>query len=129
MATEAPSPPAADIRGGASGAAPASYFRIVRTQFMRERTHRISVYVIIGIALMALAADFIASERPILLHLSGKTYILPNVVTPGALRAYDNTRLLDVMGPDDWAVFPLVPWGVNSHDLDSVLAPPSAAHW
>jgi len=108
---------------------PTSYFRIVRTQFMRERTHRLSLYVIVAISLVSLGADFIASERPILLRLSGHLYVCPNVVTPAALRAMDNQRLLAVMGPDDWAVFPLVSWGVNSHDLDAVLAAPSAAHW
>jgi peptide/nickel transport system permease protein len=106
-----------------------SYLRIVREQYMRQRMHRVSLYVILTITFVALSADFIASERPILLKLSGELYVLPNVFAPPALRAYDNHRLLDEMGPDDWAVFPLVPWGVNSHDLDAVLAPPSEAHW
>ncbi len=106
-----------------------SYLGIVRRQFMRQRLHRVSLYAIFAILLLAVGADFVASERPILLSLSGKLYVLPNVINPVALRAYDNRRLTQVMSESDWAVFPPVPWGVNSHDLDATLAPPSATHW
>jgi peptide/nickel transport system permease protein len=96
---------------------------------MRHRLQRVSLYVICGIALLALVADFVASDRPILLRFHGALYICPNLTNPASLRAHDNRRLLDEMGPADWAVFPLVPWGYNSHDMDAVLAPPSTQHW
>jgi peptide/nickel transport system permease protein len=106
-----------------------SYLRLVREQFMRRRLHRWALYVIAALIALAALADFIASERPIALSLRGRLFVLPNLTTPAELRPYDNQRLYALMTPDDWAVFPLVPWGYNSHDLEAVLSPPSAAHW
>lgn len=107
----------------------ASYLQLVRRQFLRERTHRASLYVIFGLLFVALAADFLSSDLPIVLSLRGELYLAPNLTRPAALRSYDNQRLLDEMGEDDWAVLPPVPWGFNTHDLDAVLQPPSAEHW
>lgn len=101
----------------------------VRRQYMRHRMHRLALYAIFATALLAVFADFIASERPILLSLAGELYVLPNLTDPVALRAYDNQRLAEEMGESDWAVFPPVPWGVNTHDLDATLTGPSADHW
>jgi peptide/nickel transport system permease protein len=106
-----------------------NFLRLVREQFMRTRLHRFALYVIVALALLAAAADFLASDRPIALSLRGQLFVFPNLVTPARLRAYDNQRLYALMTPDDWAVFPPVPWGYNTHDLEAVLAPPSAAHW
>lgn len=106
-----------------------SYLGIVRRQFMRTRLHRASLYIIMALALIAAVADFIASDLPIALSLRGELYLLANLTHPAKLRAYDNQRLLEQMTEDDWAIFPLVPWGYNTHDLDAVLAPPSDTHW
>jgi peptide/nickel transport system permease protein len=106
-----------------------SYFSIVRKQFLRTRLHRVSLYVIIALAVLAAVADFIASDLPIIVSLRGQLHVFPNLTHPANLRAYDNQRLLAVMTPDDWAVFPPVPWGYNTHDLDAVLAAPSSTHW
>jgi peptide/nickel transport system permease protein len=105
------------------------YFSMVRKQFLRTRLHRVSLYVIIGLGLLAALADFVASDLPIVVSLHGQLHILPNITRPASLRVYDNQRLLDSMSPDDWAVFPPVPWGYNTHDLDAVLAAPSSVHW
>jgi peptide/nickel transport system permease protein len=112
-----------------SHATQGGYWAIVRRQYMRQRLHRRALYAIAATALLALFADFVASERPILLSLSGELYLFPNLTDPPALRAYDNQRLADEMLEGDWAVFPPVPWGVNTHDLDATLSAPSAAHW
>jgi peptide/nickel transport system permease protein len=61
--------------------------------------------------------------------LQGETYILPNITRPGKLSGYDNQILLAQMSEEDWAVFPPIPWGHNTHDLENVLAPPSGDHW
>jgi peptide/nickel transport system permease protein len=106
-----------------------SYLGIVRRQFMRTRVHRWALYLIIALTLLAALADFVASDLPIALSLDGTLYVLPNVTHPAGLRAFDNQRLAARMRPEDWAIFPPVAWGYNTHDLDAVLAPPSAAHW
>jgi peptide/nickel transport system permease protein len=106
-----------------------AYWDVVRRQFWRRRVNRAASYAIAGLFLFAFAADFIASDKPILLQLDGQLHVFPNLTDAPALRVYDNRMLVERMGPADWAVFPPVPWGYNSHDLDAVLAPPSAEHW
>ena len=115
---------------GETKRAPASqgYWAIVRRQFLRRRLNRAALYVIGVLFFVALIADFIASEYPIALSLEGELYLLPNVFERAELRRYDNHSLLEVMGEQDWAVFPPVLWGYNSHDLGAVLAPPSGEH-
>lgn len=106
-----------------------AYWATVRRQFLRHRLNRWALYVIYGLFAVAASADFIASARPVVLYLQGSLYLAPNLRDVPELRAYDNQLLLDRMGPDDWAVFPPVPWGYNSHDLSAVLQGPSARHW
>jgi peptide/nickel transport system permease protein len=112
-----------------SASAPEGYWPTVRRQFMARRLNRVSLGVIALLFAVAAVADFLASDLPIALKLDGELYLFPNLTRPGALRSYDNQRLLERMGEQDWAVFPPVPWGYNTHDLDNVLSPPSAEHW
>lgn len=106
-----------------------AYWSIVKRQFWKRRINRVSLYLAALVAFVALVADFIASDKPIIASFQGETYLLPNVTDPPGLRAYDNQRLLDAMDENDWAVFPLVPWGYNTHDLEHVLGAPSDTHW
>jgi peptide/nickel transport system permease protein len=105
------------------------YLQGVRKEFLRRTSHRVALAIIVGLLLVGLVADFLAAQLPIALSFRGELYVLPNLSNPAALRGYDNQRLLDELTPEDWAIFPPVPWGHNTHDLDAVLAPPSAAHW
>jgi peptide/nickel transport system permease protein len=82
-----------------------------------------------GLCALAAVADFIAADLPVLLRLRGTLYVLPNLLHPASLRAFDNQRLAPQLGEQDWAVFPPVPWGQNGHDLDAVLQSPSTGHW
>jgi peptide/nickel transport system permease protein len=106
-----------------------SYLQEVRKQFLRRRSHRISVLVILTMIAVAILADLLASDLPLAVSFQGKIYLLPNVLRPAALSGYDNQLLLEQMTEEDWAVFPPVPWGHNTHDLDNVLGPPSGEHW
>jgi peptide/nickel transport system permease protein len=108
---------------------PLTYIQQVRKQFMKRRSHRVSLGVILVMIAVALLADLLASDLPLALSFKGHTYVLPNIFRPGTLTGYDNQILLAEMGETDWAVFPPVPWGYNTHDLEAVLAPPSADHW
>src|SRR5262245_61141568 len=92
------------------------YFGQVRAQFMRRRSHRACTVIILGTIVIAVLADLLASDLPLAVSFRGQTHVLPNVFRPAALRGYDNQRLLDAMTPEDWAVFPPVPWGYNTHD-------------
>lgn len=98
-------------------------------QFRQLRVNRLALRVIVGLLLLAIFADFIASELPLLVRFRGVTYWFPNLRAPATLRVFDNFELHAAMLPGDWALVPLVPWGHNTHDLSQVLAAPSARHW
>jgi peptide/nickel transport system permease protein len=81
---------------------------------------------------VALGADCVASERPILLRYDGSTYLLPNLIEYEELRGLDGDALRDRMTPDDWALWAPVrhgPTSVRSRgELEPLLAP-CADHW
>lgn len=106
-----------------------SYGQLVWQQFRRSRLNRVALGIILFIVALALSADFIASDKPIVAHFEGRLYILPNLVSPPELRVYDNSLLVGAMKAGDWAILPIVPWGQNTHDLTQVLAEPSSTHW
>lgn len=105
------------------------YWQIVRRQFLKRRLNRIALYAAMLVVVVAAFADFIASDKPIVMSFQGQLHLLPNVFDPASLRAHDNQTLLDAMDANDWAVFPLSPWGYNGHDLEHVLSAPGEAHW
>lgn len=94
--------------------APQSFSNRVWRQFARRPMNLAGVVVIGALVLVAVFADFIASDLPILMHYQGKTYVLPNVFEPRELAAVDNRILRDEMTEDEWAVFPLYPVGPYS---------------
>ncbi|HTU58034.1 MAG TPA: ABC transporter permease, partial [Polyangiales bacterium] len=95
----------------------------------RRRFARLGAGVAVLIALVALCADLLASDLPLAASFGDRLYMLPNMSRPAALRPYNNQSLAAALGADDWVLFPLVPWGHNSHDLSNVLAAPSGDHW
>jgi peptide/nickel transport system permease protein len=105
------------------------YYALVGSQFWRRRVNRVALATIALIVLVALLADFLASDKPILLYFRGEFFILPNLFRYPKLQIYDMRLLLDAMQPGDWAVNPIVPWGYNTHDLSQVLQGPSEWHW
>jgi peptide/nickel transport system permease protein len=103
-------------------------YRALRSAFSRPQA-RVGVSVALVFVLVAVFADFLASPLPLLLRMDGQLYVLPNVMRPAALRPYDNQLLAQRLAAADWAVFPVVAWGENSHDLSAVLEAPSHEHW
>ena len=90
--------------------------------------NRLAIGIIALLALLALSADFIASDKPIYVSMDGDSWIFPNLFDPPELRPYTNQNIEARLQEGDLAIFPLVPWGYNQHDLHSVLQAPSAAH-
>jgi peptide/nickel transport system permease protein len=100
-------------------------------KYASRRSHRIALGLVGVLVAVALAADFLASSLPVVLHLEGKTYLFPNLTEPPALRAWDNERLSREMEEDDWAIYPLVRFGPRFNDFANGLehpAPPSDRH-
>ncbi len=91
-----------------------SYGARVWRRFRRQKAALAGLVVIVALVFVALFADFIASDEPILLHLDGVTYYFPNLRHVVALEGKDNRWLRENMTVDDWAVFPLFERGPYS---------------
>ncbi len=61
----------------------------------------------------ALTADCLASDLPVVARYQGHWYVLPSVFGRGPLRRFDNESLRRAMGPEDWALPPLIQYGPN----------------
>lgn len=103
-------------------------------QFKKRKLSVAGLGVIAFLVLVAVFADFLASDLPILLRYQERTWILPNVFQPQALAAVDNRMLREEMTEDEWAVFPLVEWGPYAVPSLSQMSeapplPPDEEHW
>lgn len=112
-----------------STAAPRGLLAELGAKYWKGRVNRGAALVALALVVVAVFADFIASDKPLLLSFRGQFWVFPNLFVPPALRIFDNQLLASQLGPDDWALMPPVRWGYNTHDLDAVLAPPSMEHW
>ncbi|MDI7267759.1 MAG: ABC transporter permease [Myxococcota bacterium] len=105
----------------------------VRRAFGRSAWNLAGLGVIAALALVAILADFIASDRPIWLKHRGEHYAFPNLIDYPELRILRNDALRRVMVKgEDWAIMPLVPHGPLQSKIDGEirpLVPPCAKHW
>jgi peptide/nickel transport system permease protein len=77
----------------------------------RGKVVRAAWVVFAAVALVALFADFLASDLPLACRVAGRTYLLPNVIHPAALAGQDCLSLRRTAGRDDWSLDPLVSFG------------------
>jgi len=88
------------------------------------RTRRVALAWLVALAALALAADCVASDRPLVYARGGDLHVLPGDGPRGdALRA--------TLGPADWAIWPPIaadPIDVRTGGELRPLAPPSPAH-
>lgn len=112
----------------APGARNESYARRVWRQLKRNKLSMGGLFIVVFLALVAVFADFIASDLPIALHWKGQTYVLPNVFDPPELKAVNNRMLREEMTTEDWAIFPLYEWGPYSMPplMEMLEDPPQA---
>ena len=111
---------------GEAAAVYTSVLRITIGQLAKSRLARAGALVVSCLALIAIFADVLASDRPIACHVHGTTYMMPNVTDAPALASYDNARIAAEAGPGDWAIYPLVRFGPASpHDAAAALRAPS----
>ena len=92
-----------------------------------------AMVLVLGFLVVALFADFLASDQPILCHLNGKTYLLPNLFRDADLQDYDNQAVLDrIEHRGGWALFPPVPYGPLQSKVRGAIrwmGPPDRNHW
>jgi peptide/nickel transport system permease protein len=97
----------------------------------KSRILRFARIALVAIALVAVFADFLASDLPIACHAHGRTYLFPNLTHPAALAGEDCGRLRSEAGPGDWSFDPpLVAFGPRegtTEDGAPRVAPPGAS--
>lgn len=88
---------------------------------------RVAAAVAIALAAIAVLADFLAADRPIVMSRDGDTAWLHNLVD-GEPRG---DRLRATLGPDDWAIWPPIahdPVEVRTDGALAILEAPSPRH-
>jgi peptide/nickel transport system permease protein len=91
---------------------------------------RFAWLAIVVIALVAVLADFLASDLPIACHAHGRTYVFPNLTHPPSLAEEDCGRLRAEAGPGDWSLDPWIAFGPREGAADDGaprVAPPFRA--
>ena len=82
--------------------------------WIRSRWSRTAAALYLALlASTALTADCLSSDLPLVAKVQGRWYLLPSVFGRGRLRRFDNESLERAMGPEDWAIFPLIRYGPN----------------
>jgi len=105
--------------------------RPIRAMLRGQVVALAALAVVLALIVVAASADFIASDRPILLARGDRLYLFPNVRDLPGLRDEDNASVCASLGPEDWALLPPVPYGPLQSRIGGWvrrLEPPSRAH-
>jgi peptide/nickel transport system permease protein len=104
--------------------------RIAVARLGRDRLARAGALVLACLALVAVFADLLASDRPIACRWHGVLYMLPDVTHPAGLAGLDAAAMQRDRAPGDWALSPLVAHGPNEVGVEygAMRAPLSPGH-
>ncbi|MBC8145232.1 MAG: ABC transporter permease [bacterium] len=112
----------------ASNASPQTYWSLVKRQYRRNKLAVIAFWFIIVMFAVALFADFLANDRPIVCSYKGTVYVpvMQEYLMMVGLSDYP----AELMNADwklleyDWSVFPPVPYSSTGTDLINSFAAP-----
>lgn len=102
------------VRDGESGDTKVSLsqWQLVWKEFRKRRLNLVGMGIILSIFAVAFFADFLASDRPILLYREGQLWVMPNLTRPPELGLVNNAWLLSGgLRQGEWALVPPVPYG------------------
>src|SRR5262249_44584297 len=118
---------------------PEDYWSVVGRQFKKNRIAVIGLIIVLALFALALSADFIANDKPLVISYKGATYfpILKDYAVWLHLSRWQpeflNISYKDFTGQNftnsDWAVFPAVRFSPNDIDLKAAIRPPSRVHF
>jgi peptide/nickel transport system permease protein len=108
-----------------------SFSAMTWSRFRRRPANLIGVGVISALAAVALGANLLASDKPIIVRVDGHLYLFPDLVEPVALRNDDVRSLTARLRPDqgDWLLPTPVRFGPYQTDLGIDLTAPNRTHW
>ena len=114
------------------------YWSIVIRQFRKNRIAVVGLVLVLFLFALALSADLIANDMPLVMNYEGATYfpVLNSYGVWLGLTRWEpqflNVRYKDFaernFGDADWAVFPPIKYSPTETDLFSVIQPPSRVH-
>jgi peptide/nickel transport system permease protein len=83
-------------------------------RYFARPTNTIALGFLLVVAVIALLADFLASDKPIACHVDGRFYLFPNVVEYEELADQDNQAIeAAIADRGGFAVLPPIPYGPN----------------
>ena len=115
------------------------YWSIVVRQFRKNRIAVAGLALVLLLFAIALGADFIANDMPLVMNYEGETYF-PALNSYGVWLGvtrwepqFLNVRykefVEDNFSEQDWVIFPPIPYLSTEVDLLSAIQPPSRFHW
>ncbi len=105
--------------------------RIALAELTRSRLARLGALLLACLVLVAIFADVLASDLPILCRWRGALYLIPNVTHPAALSGVDCARMAREHDPGDWQIQPLVAHGpseIPELPSDALMPPLTLGH-
>jgi peptide/nickel transport system permease protein len=117
---------------------PETYSRIVIRQFRKRTISLAGLFIVCALFLLALSADFIANDKPLLMKYQGQFYspVLRDYSVWLRLArwpaAFQNIVFKEFAAANfkqgDWAIFCPIRYSPNDVDLFSAIQPPSRTH-
>ena len=92
---------------------------LVWRQFKKNKPAMVGVALVLVLGLVALFAPFLAGDVPVVMRKDGRLYLLPNIITYGALQAENMYRNFDRWepGPGEFAWRPPIPYSPLRQNL------------
>jgi peptide/nickel transport system permease protein len=98
---------------------------IAGAQFAKSRLARAGALTLLFFSLVAVLADALASDYPLLCKVHGHVYVMPAVRPPPALKGKSYEQIRQELEPGDFAFAALVPLGPTTRIASDVSRPPS----
>ena len=118
---------------------PEDYWSIVARQFRKNRVAVAGLIIVLLLFALALTADFIASDKPLIIRYQGQFYspVLKDYAVWLGLSQWQpqfqnisfKEFVVENFREGDWAVFPPVRYSPNDVRLVDAIQPPSSRHY
>ncbi len=105
-----------------------TYWQMVWHHFRRRSLAMFGLWISLVLVVVALLAPVLANDRPLVMRYQGHWY-WPLWSQEQGIGWFNWKEIRDQMGPDDFSVWPLVPYSPTEYNLLENLEAPSSRHW
>jgi peptide/nickel transport system permease protein len=105
-----------------------TYWQMVWHNFRCRSLAMFGLWITLVLVVVALLAPVLANDRPLALLYQGHWY-WPLWSQEQGIGWYNWKEIRDQMGPDDFSVWPVVPYSPTEYNLLENLEAPSSRHW